>query len=208
MVRGGRGAAAAVLDDGGRRARGSLGRTIADRPPRLAVFRIAAVRLCLEFGADVNQVSAEKGFTPLCLTCLMGHVAVARLCFEHGADVDRTTRSGWTSQAIASKESFADMAVWLARVSAVGWTRYLSETRYKLVVLRALVAAGRAQLRAAEDDEQLLDFLFPGPSTKRTTRASMRASGNKAQLPSDLFPLVACYYWGGQSEDCHLGAED
>ena len=68
----------------------------------------------------------------------------------------------------------------LRRISAPG------ARRYKLAVLRALVARGRAQRRGGE--EQLLDFLFPEQPHRRARP--------RQRLPNGLFPIVARYYWG------------
>ena len=81
--------------------------------------------------------------------------------------------------------------------SASGWTRYLSEPRYKLVVLRALVAKGRASRRRTEF-EQLFDFLFPRKSGD-TPQANKQTKRHLAHLPNELFPRIARYYWGGET---------
>mmetsp|Transcript_32963 Transcript_32963/g.99299 ORF Transcript_32963/g.99299 Transcript_32963/m.99299 type:complete len:99 (-) Transcript_32963:87-383(-) len=88
------------------------------------------------------------------------------------------------------------VANWLERIR-VGWTRYLSEPRYKLVVLRALVAKGRASRRRTEF-EQLFDFLFPRKSGD-TPQANKQTKRHLAHLPNELFPRIARYYWGGET---------
>mmetsp|Transcript_27702 Transcript_27702/g.85641 ORF Transcript_27702/g.85641 Transcript_27702/m.85641 type:complete len:124 (-) Transcript_27702:86-457(-) len=83
------------------------------------------------------------------------------------------------------------MAAWLERIRAVGWVQYLSEPRYKLVVLRQLAARGLARRRRANlSEELLLDFLFPGDQPRRRARRQLR-------LPDELFSIIAQYYWGG-----------
>mmetsp|Transcript_6722 Transcript_6722/g.20832 ORF Transcript_6722/g.20832 Transcript_6722/m.20832 type:complete len:118 (+) Transcript_6722:1125-1478(+) len=73
--------------------------------------------------------------------------------------------SGLTPYDAARYDGHTTMAAWLARV---GWTCYLSEPRYNLVVLRALAARGLARRRRADSgEEQLLDFLFPGQEGER-----------------------------------------
>ena len=75
--------------------------------------------------------------------------------------------------------------------------RHLSEPRYKLVALRALVAKQRAQRvrrRAFCGKELALDFLFPGePQPQRNKQARRYAP----RLPDEIFSIIACYYWGG-----------
>ena len=88
------------------------------------------------------------------------------------------------------------VANWLERIRH-GWTRYLSEPRYKLVVLRALVAKGRASRRRTEF-EQLFDFLFPRKSGD-TPQANKQTKRHLAHLPNELFPRIARYYWGGET---------
>ena len=100
---------------------------------------------------------------------------------------------------IALNQGHDAMAAWLARIrDAGGWTRYLSEPRYRLVVLRELVARNLARRRRADSGkEQLLDFLFPGDQPRR------RARRLQQRLPDELFSIIARYYWGGE-----LSAED
>ena len=42
------------------------------------------------------------------------------------------------------------MAAWLNRIRALGWKRYLSETRRALVLLRGIAANGEARRRRAD----------------------------------------------------------
>ena len=64
----------------------------------------------------------------------------------------------------------------------------MAESRYKLVLLRAAVARGRARQvrrRAFRGKEHVLDFLFPG-------------LGQPApHLPDDVFSVIARYFWDG-----------
>jgi len=89
------------------------------------------------------------------------------------------------------------MAAWLERVRVAGsWTRFISEPRYNLVVLRALVARERARRqRAFHGKEPVLDFLFP--CHQPPPQANKKSKRHQLCLPDDLFPLVARYYWGG-----------
>ena len=84
------------------------------------------------------------------------------------------------------------MAFWLAQIRARGWTSYLSEPRYSLVILREQAARGLARRdRADPDKEQLLDFLFPGDQPQ--------GRGARHQhLPDELFSVVVRYYWCGE----------
>ena len=86
------------------------------------------------------------------------------------------------------------MAAWLSRIQAAGgWTRYFSDPRYKLVVLRELVARARARRRRADaGKEQLLDVLFPGDQSRK------RAQRCQPRLPDELFSIIVRYYWGGE----------
>ena len=147
---------------------------------------IDAVRLCLDRGADVER-AARDGLTSLHVASIKGQIDTARLLLERGAEINRVTDRG-TPHDLARKYSHAAMAAWLARVEP-GWSQYLSEPRYKLVVLRALVASDRAW-RQREDSgkELLLDFLFPGAQPQAT----------KPRLPNSVFPRIARYYWCGQ----------
>ena len=72
-----------------------------------------------------------------------------------------------------------------------GWARYLSLPRYKLVVLRAIVAKGLARReRAFHGKELVLDFLFPEPPPHEDEQS-------KPGLPHELFSIICRYYWGG-----------
>ena len=110
----------------------------------------------------------------------------ARLLVERGADITAKTSFGNTPRFYAQANGFLALAAWLKRIQAHGgWTRYLSLPRYKLVLLRELVARGRARReRALFGKERVLDLLFPGDQT------------NQPQLPNSVFPLVVRYYWG------------
>ena len=158
-----------------------------------------AVRLCLDYGADVNQTT-QNLINPLFMACWGGFHDAARLCLARGADINWVTARGQTPLSIARERGHAAMAAWLGRVRAVGWTAYLSEPRYKLVVLRQLSAQGRAERRRAfSDTEHLLDFLFPGQSGEQT-RANKQARRRRLRLPDELFAIVAGYYWGGEPQ--------
>mmetsp|Transcript_15457 Transcript_15457/g.47849 ORF Transcript_15457/g.47849 Transcript_15457/m.47849 type:complete len:150 (-) Transcript_15457:267-716(-) len=149
------------------------------------------------------------------MTGATGHVEAARLCLKHGADVNRTTDlEQWTPDDVAKENGHDAMAAWLARVRVSGWAKHLSEPRYALVVLRELVAGDRARReREFSGNERVLDFLFPGeaPRQQETKTCLPRVldflfSGDQPppqadllHLPDDLFPLVARYYWGGET---------
>jgi len=89
-------------------------------------------------------------------------------------------------------------------------TKCLSERRYSLVVLRALVARGRAQRRelAFFGEHPLLDFLFPAaaapePADDNTARDQSPPQTNKQvkrggpRLPDDAFSVIARFYGRG-----------
>ena len=132
------------------------------------------------------------------------------------ADVDRRLFGG-TPHDIAREYGHAAMAAWLARIQPVGWKRHLCEPRYKLVVLRELVARGRAarrhlasgstagaralwaarrQLAFTPDAffgrEQVLDFLFPGdqPAPQANKQANKQARRGRPHLPDELFSII------------------
>mmetsp|Transcript_19467 Transcript_19467/g.60956 ORF Transcript_19467/g.60956 Transcript_19467/m.60956 type:complete len:130 (-) Transcript_19467:82-471(-) len=99
--------------------------------------------------------------------------------------------SGLTPYDAARYDGHTTMAAWLARVQPSGWTCYLSEPRYNLVVLRALAARGLARRRRADPGEELLlDFLFPSDQPRRRAKRQPR-------LPDELFSIIVRCYWGG-----------
>jgi len=155
-----------------------------------------AARACLDHGADVNRVD-ERGCSPLQVASQFGYVDPARLCLERGADINQMTPSAginsFSPRACANIYGHEAMAAWLARVERDGWTRHLSETRYKLVVLREIAARGRARREHAFDGKELvLDFLFPGHFFR-----SGPGDDDDPRLPDELFAIIARYYWGG-----------
>ena len=78
----------------------------------------------------------------------------------------------------------------------MGWTRYLSKPRYALVVLRELVATGRARRgRTFHGKELVLDFLFP--HDRPPPQANKQARRHQPRLPDDVFSVIARFYWGG-----------
>lgn len=161
----------------------------------IACYRgyVDVARMCIEGGADVEKADHD-GQAPLYLACLAGRLDVARVCVvEGGADINRTNNHGRSPHDAARNYDHPALAAWLARVrEAGGWTRYISEPRYKLVVLRAEAARGLARRRRADlSTEQLLDFLFPGDRPRRARRSQPR-------LPDELFTIVARYYWADE----------
>ena len=150
-----------------------------------------AARFCLDRGAYVDRIS-RNNIAPLSIASLMGHVGPARLCIERGANLYRQDDFGRCPEEIAHDNRRLAMAAWLGRIKNQGWTTYLSEPRYELVVLRSLAARGLARRKRADPGkEQLLDFLFPSCQPPR------RARRGQPHLPDDLFVLIARYYWGG-----------
>ena len=163
------------------------------------------VRLLLDHGADVN-LSAGPGETPFIISCIYGRASTARLLLERGADISRRAKRGtafrpgsgrptkyYYPHDVAFNNGHPAMGAWLERIRATGWTCYLSTPRYELVVLRALVARGRARRQRARFGKEhvralqyarTLDFLFPDDQPQ----------ANKPRLPNSVFPLVARYY--------------
>ena len=156
---------------------------------------VAVARLLLDRGAEVDRTD-EDGDTALLIACELGQVAAARLLLEYGADIHHSSRSdGATPHSVALDEGHTAMAAWLARICEVGWTRFLSEPKYQLVVLRELVARGQARRAASGDDAQLLDFLFPGNIPRRTRSSKQAKAGPR--LPDDLLPHILGFWWAG-----------
>ena len=186
------------------------------------------ILLCTSRGQH-KQSNAANGSSDGARTAEIGW---HRRYLERGADINRT-RQGRPHDETARRAGHRVMSAWLKHVREasaraktfppknvsgravhftspqVGWTRYLSEPRYALVVLREQVARGQARReRAMFGREQVLDFLFPPgepagePGEELPPppppRAKRRAQRRRLPcLPKDLFPLVACYYWGG-----------
>ena len=143
--------------------------------------------------AGVDLVT--QGLTSLHVACRHGRIDVARLCFERGAALWSSQDEGRSPSEMARTRGHAAMAAWLGRIQAVGWARYLSEPRYKLVVLREL-AKGRAQRERAFDGKELvLDFLFPGAG-QPPSRGNKQARRQRARLPDELFSIIRALLLG------------
>ena len=158
----------------------------------------AAARLCLDRGADV-EFADEDGWTPLYVACVHGRIDAARLCLERGADIKRSCGDDDLCPFAAAFFHENDaMALWLLRIKGTGWTQHLSETRYKLVVLRALAARGDAtRQRAFHGKERVLDLLFPGVAASAPAPSGSRPARRHQRLPDELFLIIVRYYWGG-----------
>ena len=50
------------------------------------------VQILWEYGADINAVDSQRGYTPLCRASSFGNVKAVKWLLEHGAD--------WTIQSI------------------------------------------------------------------------------------------------------------
>mmetsp|Transcript_17891 Transcript_17891/g.54488 ORF Transcript_17891/g.54488 Transcript_17891/m.54488 type:complete len:153 (-) Transcript_17891:154-612(-) len=120
-----------------------------------------------------------------------GRVDAAQLCLERGADINQALKwpRGMTPQKIARDRGHMAMTAWLALIRDLGWARYdVAATRYKLVVLRAAAARGRARRQHAFYGKELvLDFLFP----------SDQSPLDQPHLPDELFSIIARFWWGG-----------
>ena len=152
--------------------------------------RTAVAELLLDRGAEVDW-EGDAGMTPLYTACYQGRVGAALLLLKRGADINRLTSSGTSPVTAARNNGHDTMAAWLARIRTVGsWTRYHSEPRYELVVLRELVLRGRAwRQRTFQTKADVVEMLFPGPA-----RYSFP---DTPRLPDELFSIILSYYWGG-----------
>ena len=161
------------------------------------------------------------------VACGYGHADAARLLLQRGADINWEDDDGWASTGrtlpeICRRRSHPEMAAWSARIQqAGGWARPLSQPRYALVVLRALVTRGRARRqRAFDGKERVLDFLFPRaasapasgsqgaparPGVRRFRRAIARQGDKRTRrrqhLPDELFSIIVQFYWDGEPRD-------
>ena len=175
---------------------------------------IDAATLCLDYKAAINWAHAQHGWSPLIIACWNGHCDTVRLLLRRGADIEQGATTGVSINReiyrISNSHDAARLSVkchpaltaWLRRIRALGgWTKYVSEPRYKLVVLRELSARNRARReREFFGKELVLDFLFP-------------PRANKKHLPNYPFSLVARYYWGGatpaeEDDDATVPIED
>ena len=108
-----------------------------------------------------------------------------------GASIDKTPVQ------YARDQGHDAMTAWLERIQRVGWKRYLSGPRYKLVGLRLLVARGRAQRQHPFfGKEQLMDLLFPGdqplqPTSKQGVRACRTSSSQSSPATNACGGLTA-----------------
>mmetsp|Transcript_14873 Transcript_14873/g.46145 ORF Transcript_14873/g.46145 Transcript_14873/m.46145 type:complete len:178 (+) Transcript_14873:972-1505(+) len=152
-----------------------------------------------------------------------GRVDAAQLCLERGADINQALKwpRGMTPQKIARDRGHMAMTAWLALIRDLGWARYdVAATRYKLVVLRAAAARGRARRQHAFYGKELvLDFLFP--NDQPPPQANLLAKGKELvknlllpgaqpkrqaaryqpRLPDDLFAIIVHYYSGLPTEE-------
>mmetsp|Transcript_14779 Transcript_14779/g.45827 ORF Transcript_14779/g.45827 Transcript_14779/m.45827 type:complete len:417 (-) Transcript_14779:40-1290(-) len=153
---------------------------------------IDVVRLCIQRGASSDRVIyVWNNWTPLFAACAFGHVDLVRLLLNQGSEINRTADGKLkTAHAIAEHNGHTKMASWLEHVLASGWTRHLSAPRYQLVVLKELVARGRAQRRRAAfkmdhgralQYVRMLDLLFPVDPPPR----------DQPRLPDALFAIIA-----------------
>ncbi|MFP4565719.1 MAG: ankyrin repeat domain-containing protein [Spirochaetaceae bacterium] len=81
------------------------------------------VRLLVDYGADVNEQSGDRGTSPLMEAAGTGQVAVTRQLLEAGADPDMVSTYGQSAAILAASEGHADtlklLLEWNARTDLV-----------------------------------------------------------------------------------------
>ena len=117
---------------------------------------LAAVRMCIARGADVNAVN-DRGETALHGAAFRGVNAVVDLLVERGARLDATTVEGWTPLALANGLSYSDF--------------YKAQT-HTADRLRALMAARGLETGGHHIDPSVcLDCFQTRPDQVRAARA-------------------------------------
>ena len=117
---------------------------------------LAAVRICIARGADVNAVN-DRGETALHGAAFRGVNAVVDLLVERGARLDATTVEGWTPLALANGLSYSDF--------------YKAQT-HTADRLRALMAARGLETGGHHIDPSVcLDCFQTRPDQVRAARA-------------------------------------
>lgn len=83
----------------------------------------ALVRLLVEYGADVNEQSGDRGTSPLMEAAGTGQVSVTRHLLESGADPDMVSHYGQSALILAASEGHAEavklLLAWNARTDLV-----------------------------------------------------------------------------------------
>ncbi len=117
---------------------------------------LAAVRMCIARGADVNAVN-DRGESALHGAAFRGVNAVVDLLVERGARLDATTVEGWTPLALANGLSYSDF--------------YKAQT-HTADRLRALMAARGLETDGHDIDPSVcLDCFQTRPDQVRAARA-------------------------------------
>lgn len=170
--------------------------------------RFAAAVLLLDHGAKI-EARTQFRFTALMLSASScGIHETTRLLLHRGANLDARNNDENTAEDLARKLLRSEDIALLADVRrASGWCRYVRYPRFCLLMLRYLVARGRA-----ETNDNLLGRLFPAPPKKqdgkRRTRASKRgASLAKTALPREVFWLIVSYWRSSRDYDPARAAE-
>jgi len=72
--------------------------------------KLAAVKVLIDFGAQVNSTSGVRGLTPLHACSMRGHVTVAKALLRAGADVTIRDRYGRRPVDWAAKRGYTELA--------------------------------------------------------------------------------------------------
>jgi ankyrin repeat protein len=81
------------------------------------------VQLLVDYGADVDEQSGDRGTSPLMEAAGTGQVSTTRLLLEAGADPDMVSHYGQTATILAASEGHAEtvklLLEWNARTDPV-----------------------------------------------------------------------------------------
>jgi hypothetical protein len=99
---------------------GSLGESQTFLQSRAAEGDLAAVALCVQFGADLERRN-DRGETALGYACSWGHLEVVRALLDGGADINAVEvdpEDGYRNTALDSARSHAEITAYLRAAGA------------------------------------------------------------------------------------------